>query len=236
MNTLAFEKPIAGGEGNAVWWSRNGKRMTSMRKEDKEHVQVVAWDLVTGQRTTMTDFSDEFGAVDCSSDGKRLLIGFDLGFWQVRRLDDPSAPPLESEPAAHISTVRAVAFSDDGHRFATGGWDGLIKIWSSEGGLQQTLDGNDWPVHGLTWTADGEHLISLARDRTTLLWSLKTGRPVMRLEADAAGNVTLITQDGRIFGPSTDQLDHDFWALIEKPSGEMQTVGYAEFLNLAAGR
>jgi WD40 repeat protein len=235
VNVLRFEKVLPGGQGNAVWWSRDGRRMTSMRKQNKGNQQVVTWDLSTGKQTTRTDFSDEFGAVDCSPDGKRLLIGFDLGFWQVLRLDDLAAASLESEPAAHISTVRAVAFSGDGRRFATGGWDGLIKIWSSEGALLKTLYGNDWPVHQLIWSTDGRQLVSLTRERTTQLWSLDSGRPVLRFEVAADQAVTVITEDGRMFGPPKEHLDHDFWALLEKPSGEMENVGYSEFLQRIAG-
>jgi WD40 repeat protein len=235
VQLLGFEKVLPGGEGNSVWWSNDGTRITSMRKQDKPNQQVVSWDLTTGKRTTITDFSDEIGAIDCSPDGKRIVIGFDIGFWQVRRLDDPAAAPLESEPAAHVSTIRAVAFSRDGRRFATGGWDGLIKIWSSEGTLLATLDGNDWPVYVLNWSTDGQHLSSLTRERTTQLWSLKTGRPVLRFDAAADETVTVITEDGRIFGPPTERLNREFWALVERPSGEMETVGYADFLKRIAG-
>lgn len=235
VQLLRYEKVLPGGEGNSVWWSNDGTRITSMRKQDKPNQQVVSWNLATGKQTTITNFSDEIGAIDCSPDGKRVLIGFDIGFWQVRRLDDPSAAPLESEPAAHISTIRAVAFSGDGRRFATGGWDGLIKIWSSEGTLLKTLYGNDWPVHQLIWSNDGRHLVSLTRERTTQLWSLDTGRPVLRFEAAADQAVTVITEDGRLFGPPQERLNHDFWTLFEKPSGEMETVGYADFQKRIAG-
>ena len=57
------------------------------------------------------------------------------------------------------------------------------------------------------------------------------------LRFDAAGDetITVITEDGRIFGPPTERLNHDFWALLEKPSGEIETVGYADFLKRIAG-
>jgi hypothetical protein len=57
------------------------------------------------------------------------------------------------------------------------------------------------------------------------------------LPFDAAGDetITVITEDGRIFGPLTEHLDHDFWAFVAKPSGEMETVGYADFLRRIAG-
>lgn len=230
---IAIEKSNAGGWGSNVWWSQDGQWLTTMRKAGKLDGQISTWNLRTGGRTLLDKFADEFTAVDCSPDGKFVALGFDTGFWQVRRLDDPAAAPLESLPAVHLSTVRAIAFSPDGRRFATGGWEGWIKIWSSDGKLQQTLYGHDWPVHVLTWSTDGRRLLSVGRDHTTFLWSLETGRPQLRFETSRQGDLTLITEDGRIFGPPTRDLNQEFWALIEKPTGEMETVDYAEFLQRA---
>jgi WD40 repeat protein len=209
--------------------------MTTMRKQGERDCQILTWNLQTGTRTMLDKFGDEVSAADCGPDGKFIAIGYDTGFWQIRRLDDAAATPLESDPAVHLSTVRSIAFSPDGRRFATGGWEGWIKIWSREGKLLQTLYGNVWPVHILSWSTDGQRLLSVGRDGTTLLWSLQTGRPLLRFETARDQQLTLITEDGRIFGPSSQRLDQEFWALVEKPSGEMETVGYSEFLRRIAG-
>ncbi len=225
--TLTFEQAMPGGQGSYFWWSRDGLRMTSMRKQNKVNAQLVTWDLVTGKRTTMTEFSDEVGEIDCSPDGKSVLLGYDTGFWQVRRLDDLAAAALESESAAHVSTVRAVAFSADSRHFATGGWDGSIKIWSAEGALQQTLYGSEWPLHVLQFSQDGQYLTSIGRDSTTRLWSLKTGRPQLTVETSGPNSVLLLTADGRIFGSSPAQLDRAFLGLVEKSSGAVEIVDHS---------
>jgi len=236
--TAAKSVPVAksnpGGWGANMWLSNDSLWLTTMRKGGKLDGQILTFNLRTGARTLLEKFGDEFTSVDCSPDGKFVALGFDTGFWQVRRLDDPAAAPLESLPAVHLLTIRSIAFSPDGRRFATGGWDGWIKIWSSEGTLLQTLYGNAWPVHVLTWSTDGQRLLSVARDHTTQLWSLQTGRPQLRFETARQRELTLITEDGRIFGPSTRQLDEEFWALIEKPTGDMEIVGYADFLQRIA--
>ena len=235
MKTFVFKNSNPGGWGANFWWSSDGLRMTTMRKRGESDSQILAWNLKTGVRTRLDKFGDEISAVDSSPDGKAVAIGYDTGFWQVRRLDDAAATPLESEPAVHLSTIRSIAFAPDGRRFATGGWEGWIKIWSSEGTLLKTLHGNDWPVHVLSWSTDGQRLLSVARDGTTLLWSLQTDKPVLRLETARDQQLKLITEDGRIFGPPPQRLDREFWALVEKPSGEMETVGYADFLKRIAG-
>jgi WD40 repeat protein len=237
--TAAKSIPVAnsnaGGWGANVWLSQDGLWLTTMRKGGKTDGQIATTNLRSGARKLLDKFGDEFTSVDCSPDGKFAAIGFDTGFWQVRRLDDPAAAPLESLPAVHFSTIRSIAFSPDGRRFATGGWEGWIKIWSSEGKLQQTLYGHDWPVHVLTWSTDGQRLLSVGRDHTTLLWSLATGRPQLRFETARQGDLTLITEDGRIFGPATRHLDEEFCTLIEKPTGDMETVDYDDFLQRTGG-
>jgi WD40 repeat protein len=230
VQSLPYEKSMPGGWGNNFWWSADGRRMTSFRKQGRVNSQLVTWDVATGKRTTSTVFSDEVSAFDCSRDGKLIALGFDTGFWQVRNLDDLDAAPIESEPGVHFSTIRGVGFSNDGRRFATGGWDGLIKIWSTDGTLLQTLRGNDWPVHILTWSKDDQRLMSIARDRTTIIWSLKSGRPELRCEMTRDRGTTLLAANGLFYGPSVPHLDHDFVALVEKANGEMEIVSYADFL------
>jgi WD40 repeat protein len=232
--SFPLEKTNPWGWGANFWWSRDGLRMTTLRKQGSSTCQILSWNLQTGGRTLLDKFGDEVSATDCSPDGKLVALGYDTGFWQVRRLDDPAAGPLESLPAVHLATLRSIAFSPDGRRFATGGWEGWIKIWSGEGKLQQTLYGNVWPVHMLRFSADGQRLVSVARDQTTLLWSLQTGRPQLRFEKAGDEELTLLTADGRIFGPSTQQLDQEFCALLEKPSGATEAVGYADFLQRIA--
>jgi WD40 repeat protein len=232
--TYVLKKSNPGGWGANFWWSNDGLRMTTERKQGKLDCQILTWTLQTGAQTMLDKFGDELSSIDCSPDGRLVAIGYDTGFWQVRRLDDGAASPLESDPAVHLSTVRSIAFSPDGRRFTTGGWEGWIKIWSREGKLLSTLYGNVWPVHNLIWSSDGQRLFSVARDRTTVLWSLQTGRPLLRFETARDQELTLITEDGRIFGPPPQRLGREFWALIEKPTGEMETVGYSEFLQRTA--
>ena len=175
--TFKFEASNSGSWGSFFWWSSDGSRLIAFRKGGggKSNTQLVTWNVATGERNTCSDFPDEVTSIDCSLDGKLAVLGYDTGFWQVRRLDDLKASPIESDPAVHFQTIRSVAFSQDGRRFATGGWDGLIKIWSAEGVYQQTLYGNEWPIHLLMWSPDGQkprvgvarphHAAGLAKNR-----------------------------------------------------------------------
>jgi len=227
---VAFEKPVPGGQLSLFWWSNNGLRMTSMRKRDKTSAQLATWRLDSGKQALISSFPDEVAAVDCSPDGRQLVMGFDTGSWQLLRLENLEAAPLESDGLPHVSTVRAVAFSHDGRHFATGGWDGVIKIWSKDGTHEKTLFGNTLAVHILTWSPDKKRITSVQRDRTTRLWSLETAHPEMTFEFFGFLDTILITANGRIIGAPANKLDQEFVALLEKPSGEMEIVSYTDFL------
>jgi hypothetical protein len=231
---LRNEKVLPGSWSIDCWWSTDGLRLTWFRRVGHDF-QLATRHLQTGQRATLGEFPDEVTAIDCSPDGNLALIGFDNGFWQLRRLDNLAAPLIESEPAIHLGTIRSVAFSNDSRRFATGGWDGLIKIWTCDGKLEQTLYGNDWPVYIVKWNSDGRRLTSVSRDHTTILWSLKTGRPELTFKT-SGGRVQLLTRDGRIFGPSPAQLDEEFLGLVEKPSRQMELVNYSDLIKSRPGR
>jgi len=227
---VAFEKLGRGGQGSLFWWSEDGARMTSMRKRSKLDSQLATWRLHAGKPTTITKFPDEVSAIDCSPDGRQVVMGFDAGYWQLLRLDDLEAAPVESDGAAHVALVRAAAFSHDSRHFATGGWDGVIKIWSKDGTHEKSLFGNTLPLHFLTWSPDRKRITSVQRDNSTRLWSLESGRTELTFEPFGDENTILITADGRIVGAPADKLDQEFVALLEKPSGEMEIISYTDFL------
>ncbi|HEX4073538.1 MAG TPA: hypothetical protein VHX68_20330, partial [Planctomycetaceae bacterium] len=58
---------------------------------------------------------------------------------------------------------------------------------------------------------------------------------MLRLDAAGDETITVVTEDGRIFGPPAKRLNRDFSLLVEKPSGEMESDGRADFLKRIAG-
>ena len=69
------------------------------------------------------------------------------------------------------SEVNTVSWSPDGQTLASGSDDGIIKLWSREGQLLQTLKGHESSVISVSWSPDGKTLASGSDDKTIKLWS-----------------------------------------------------------------
>lgn len=69
--------------------------------------------------------------------------------------------------------VYCATFSPDEQLIATGAADNLIRIFNSEGTLQYELEGHSSGVVSLSFSSDGNQLISGSQDGTIKVWDLK---------------------------------------------------------------
>lgn len=103
-------------------------------------------------------------AVAWAADGRLATASLDhtVGLWDGAR----SVGRL----IGHASHVRAVAWSPDGARLATGGDDRTVRLWTDAGQELAVLRGHDDIVRSVAFSADGERLVSASDDGVVIVW------------------------------------------------------------------
>ena len=161
----------------SVAFSPDGKSLAAgygrYSSQDTGHVRL--WDVATG-----TALGDKFAAVrggvnsvSFHPDGRRVALA---GFGHVEIWDMATRARLVDLPG-HTKWVYCAAFSPDGTRLATGGFDQTVKLWDPATGAEvRTLYGHKSFVRGVAFSPDGKLLASVSEGKDVRLWEVATGR------------------------------------------------------------
>lgn len=102
--------------------------------------------------------------------------------------------------------VTTLEWSRNGELLATGGMDGIARIWSKEGGLQHTLNAHEESIFSLHFNYTGDLLLTGSYDNSTIAWDVATGQPKHRFEVHSAQVLDVDWKDGKTFAScSTDK-------------------------------
>jgi eukaryotic-like serine/threonine-protein kinase len=181
---LSLHTPRA--EHQAVSFGPQGKTVAA---RERRGGGIGIWEIETGRKRFSQRDDFRINVFAFSPDGAYLAGGSPDGvvkIWNTRTgkgLIEWQAHEIQRFNAFHVFDNHCMAYSPDGRCLATGGLDGLVKIWDAKTGqLQSTLSGHRGEVKGIGFTPDGKRVFSYAGDGSVRFWDSATGRQVLELQ------------------------------------------------------
>src|SRR5215472_7399311 len=161
-------------------------------------------------------------------------------------------PPLASAQrrelvvqTGHSQAVDAVAFSPDGKRLVTGGFDSTIKFWDIGSGEEVRTLNTPEPVNSIAFSPNGRFLISGGENGTIILWNSDTGEEIRRFSGRGKNvkSVAFCPPDGELLATGSEDGKIELWEIdtgeevrmISGRSGRIECVAFSPDGKLLSG-
>ncbi|MFQ5922252.1 MAG: hypothetical protein ACE5M4_05360, partial [Anaerolineales bacterium] len=169
-----------------VAFTPDGKRIVSTSDDFTTRI----WDVLTGQE--LLKIEDGGIAVDIPPYGG-IVVTAGLG---VETYDLETGEMLHKLPGYPEGTgVSMVRFSPDGRLLATGGWDGILKVWQFEPNdrfapprLLFSTAAHANQFFGISFNVDATRLATSGQDGVIKVWEPLSGTELLRLAGDFGGS------------------------------------------------
>jgi RNA polymerase sigma factor (sigma-70 family) len=156
--------------------SADGKFLAVKKGGEEKTLRML--DAATGKEVRQLNHSAEAGIMAFSPDSKTLAVACGtvghpgrITLWELE-----SSKEIGTHEG-HLDAVFALAFSPDGKRLASGGYDKTIRLWdlASQKAIGEPLRLST-PIYELGFSRNGQTLISRGAENHVHLWDVATGR------------------------------------------------------------
>ena len=150
---------------------------------DTSHNTIRYWDAKKKILTDEVKAHDKhITSISVSPDGNYIMTSSYDGYIKIW---NSKTHKLEKSLFAHYRGVCNAIYSPQGNMIASisGVNDNLIKIWNAKTGeLLQSLSGDAFINHSISFSPDGNYLVSSGSENNAKVWNLKYGEIVQLLE------------------------------------------------------
>lgn len=176
------------------------------------------WDLTAKKDQDLGQTTKDYSQVKFSRDGRLLALSenYVVKIWEVASGREVTQLKVPNSGAFVSQADAFMAFSEDGKRVATGGFDTDTIVWETETAKRvSNLTGRTNMAYNVAFSADGTLLTSGGRTR----WDLRTGSGLRIVPAPASSEKTygVPSPDGRVVAVM--KPNASVVSLVETPSG-----------------
>jgi WD40 repeat protein len=198
----------------------DGKRICTSSQYDQT---ARVWDAANG-KSLFEIKQERLASAEFSPDGKQILAVADQGdavLWDAvsgQRLRQLASPYAQMRGASWLYSAR---FSPDGNRVAlVDWWPAVCDV--TTGKALFDLEGHTKQVRDISYSPDGQWLVTASEDHTARIWRAATGKSMAVLPHDAEVIMAMFSPGGRwIVTGTTDRVVRVWGAASRKKVSEI---------------
>ena len=136
--------------------------------------------------------NEDFRSAAYRPDGKRLAAGDEESRIHIFYTDHQNGRVRYLRTMrGHTRPVAAVAWHPDGRTLASGSWDGTVRLWNPENGVNfAILRGHTDSVRSVAFSPDGRMLASVSRGSPfVILWNVNSQSQIRTMRTGSANSV-----------------------------------------------